>query len=66
MQALELCTFKPEFQRRLTVKTCNDGQGVSATMGFTAKECMLFIYFHFKGKAKINTADNQKKHSQDL
>ena len=38
------CTFKPENQRRLTVKTCNDGQGVSASPGFIEKKG-ISVYF---------------------
>ena len=56
----KLCTLKPMYQRVLTVKTCNDGEGVSTSTGFTVKKGLLFNYFHFKAKTRINTADNQK------
>ena len=37
IQAMETVRIKPENQRRLTVETCNDGQGVRASTGFTVK-----------------------------
>ena len=42
---METVHIKPENQRRLTVKTSNDGQGVSASTGFTVKKvCYLFTF----------------------
>ena len=33
---------------------CRSGDGINAL-----KKGMLFVYFHFKGMAKINTAENK-------
>ena len=43
----KLCILKPEYQRGLTVKRVTTG---------TMKKGILFIYFHLKAKARINTA----------
>ena len=57
----KLCTLKPDYQRGLTVKMCNNGQSVSTSTGFTVKKGILLIYLYFKARARINTADNKKK-----